>query len=35
MNARGENLQQHSSIRVIMTLAHGIYDEVEDIDSAV
>lgn len=35
MNARGANLQQHSSRRVIMTLAHGIYDEAEDRDAAV
>lgn len=35
MDARGANMKQHSSIRVIMTFAHGIYEESEDRDAAV
>ena len=32
---RGANLQQHSSHRVVMTLAHGLYEEAEDTQAAI
>lgn len=35
LDARGAEIQQHSSRRVIMTLAHGLYDEPEERDAAV
>lgn len=35
INSRGANLQNHSSRRVILTLAHGIYDDAEDLDAAL
>lgn len=35
LDARGENISQHSSGRVIMTLAHGLYEEAENrVDAA-
>ena len=30
LDSRGENLQQHSSHRVVMTLAYSLYEEAED-----
>lgn len=35
LDARGATLQQHSSRRVILTLAHGLYTEAEDRNAAV
>ena len=35
LDSRGANLPQHSSHRVIKTLAHGLYEETEDTQEAV
>lgn len=35
LNARGCNLQQHSSRRILMTLATNVYDEGEDREAAL
>ena len=35
LDSRGANMQQHSSRRIMMTLAHNIYIEQEDKDAAV
>lgn len=35
LDARGAPLQQHSSRRVILTLAHGLYQESEDRNAAI
>lgn len=35
LDARGARLQQHSSRRVILTLAHGLYTEAEDRASSI
>ena len=35
LDSRGANLQQHSSHRVINTLAHGLYEETEDTQAAM
>lgn len=35
LDRRGANLQQHSSHRVINTLAHGLYEEPEDTQAAI
>lgn len=35
LDSRGAGLTQHSSRRVILTLAHGLYEEVEDREAAV
>ena len=35
LDERGTNLQQHSSHRVVMTLAHGLYEEAEDTQAAI
>ena len=35
LDERGANLQQRSSHRVVMTLAHGFYEETEDTQAAV
>ena len=35
LDAKGANLAQHSSHRVVMTLAHGLYEETEDTQAAI
>ena len=35
LDERGTNLQQYSSHRAVMTLAHGLYEETEDKQAAV
>lgn len=35
LDSRRANLQQNSSLRVVMTLAHGLYVEAEDREAAV
>lgn len=35
LDSRGANLQQHSSHRIIMTLAHSLYEEPEDTQVAI
>lgn len=35
LDARGASLQQHSSRRILLTLAHGLYPEAEDRNAAV
>lgn len=35
LDSRGANLQQHSSHRITMTLAHSLYEEPEDTQAAV
>ena len=35
LDAEGANLAQHSSLRVVMTLAHGLYEETEDTQAAI
>ena len=35
LDSRGGNLQQHSSRRIMMTLAHNLYEEGEDREAAI
>ena len=35
LDAKGANLAQHSSHRVVMTLGHGLYEEIEDTQAAI
>ena len=35
LDARGANMQQHSSCRIMMTLAHNVYEEQEDGQAAI
>lgn len=35
LDERGANLRQHSSHRVVMKLAHGLYEEAEDTQAAI
>ena len=35
LDAKGANLAQHASNRMLMTLAHGLYEETEDTQAAI